>query len=436
MSTLKKLALFFGDLVILYASLAITLIIRYQGFEPVTIKNHLGPFSIIFMIWLLVFYLAELYRHSSFRSRGSLFRKLIAAIFISGVISVIVFYLLSGIFELTPKTNLFIFAVVYLALDYFFRSTLFGVFRSGGTNILVLGDSPLIKETVGYLKENPQTGYRVSKWLESFDETGLRDVAALIKNGKIELVVVQPKLVSDERAINALYSLLPLGANLMNFSDFYELINEKVPLEEVDEEWFVGHIAPRRLAYDRIKRIVDIAFSFIFGLVLLPFAAVIAVLIKLTSPGPVIYAQERTGRNRKEFTLYKFRSMSNGHQGPLWTEANDARVTKLGRLIRFTHLDELPQLWNILKGDISLVGPRPEAVGLFEKYSHFPYYEIRQVVTPGLTGWAQTHFKPSASLEEAYEKLKYDIYYIENRSVFLDLLIILKTIKYFFVNHN
>ena len=437
MSSLKKTALFLGDTIILYVSLAATLFVRYRGENlPVYFSTHLLPFSLIFVVWLVIFYVADLYKHSTFRTRGALFSSLFSSVFISGISSVIIFYIFGSFFELTPKTNLAIFSAIFLALDYLMRSAFLGIFRSGATNIVVLGDSPLIKEALAGLEDNPQAGYKVIRWFGNFDESSLPSLSEIVRSGRAELVVIQPKLVADPKVIGALYDLLPLGVNLMNFSDFYETIFEKVPLEEVEEGWFVEHVAPRRPIYDHAKRLTDILFALISGLILLPFAVLIAMIIKITSRGPLIYKQARVGRGGKIFTLYKFRSMTNGHEGPLWTEKNDSRITKFGRIIRFTHLDEIPQFWNVLRGNISIVGPRPEAVGLAEKYSSFPYYEIRHIIPPGLTGWAQTHFRPSASMSEAWEKLRYDIYYVKNRSFILDFLIILKTLKYFFANHD
>jgi lipopolysaccharide/colanic/teichoic acid biosynthesis glycosyltransferase len=144
------------------------------------------------------------------------------------------------------------------------------------------------------------------------------------------------------------------------------------------------------------------------------------------------------GRRNKQFTLYKFRTMVDGADkiGPAWTEKNDTRVTPLGRVFRYTHLDEIPQLVNILRGDISFTGPRPESAELAEKYSSLPYYDMRHSIAPGITGWAQINFKPSASVEEAYEKLRYDIFYIKNRSFFFDTLIMMRTVKHFFFSHE
>ena len=161
---------------------------------------------------------------------------------------------------------------------------------------------------------------------------------------------------------------------------------------------------------------LDVVLSVILIIVFLPLMLLIAVLIKLNSKGPIIYKHERMGINDKSFILYKFRIMIANHNGPLVTEKNDPRLTFIGKIIDYTHLNEIPQLFNILKGDMSFIGPRPESSKLVEIYKKLPYYEIRHIIKPGLTGWAQVNYKPSASLEEAFEKLQYDIYYIKNRS--------------------
>jgi len=185
--------------------------------------------------------------------------------------------------------------------------------------------------------------------------------------------------------------------------------------------------------YKKYAKKCDALFlAFIFSVVFLPIAALIAVLIKITSKGPVIFKQQRMGKNDKIFWLYKFRTMRIEMEGPLWTTENDNRLTPIGKILRFSHLDEIPQLINVLKGNIAFVGPRAERIELVEQYKKLPYYEIRHIIKPGFTGWAQISYRPSASLEEAFEKLKYDIHYIKNRSLFLDLLIIFKTVRLLF----
>ena len=437
MSKAKKTLLFFGDIVLLYVSLVITVALRYLDITPTeSLSVHLFPFSVIFIFWLLIFYVTDLYRHPVMRSRGRMLGTLTTSVIFATASSVLIFYLFGNFFALTPKTNLALFAGVFLVLDFLFRSAVLASSKSRGLNIVVLGDSPLINSTVSYLKNNPQTGYKIVKFDTEINDNALKEISALAKENKIEFAVIQPKLATNPDTIQKLYRLLPLGINLMNFSDFYELMFDKVPLEELEEGWFVEHISPRKRIYDRAKRLLDIFFAVTIGLILLPIIILTALFIRLTSKGPAIYTQKRLGRNGKIFTLYKFRSMTAGDNGPLWTEKNDSRITRFGRFTRYTHLDEVPQLINVLKGEVSITGPRPERIELAEQYSKFPYYEIRHLVTPGLTGWAQINFKPSASLEEAYEKLKYDIYYIENRSMTLDMLILVRTLKYFFTNHE
>jgi lipopolysaccharide/colanic/teichoic acid biosynthesis glycosyltransferase len=176
----------------------------------------------------------------------------------------------------------------------------------------------------------------------------------------------------------------------------------------------------------------DFLFGVIFFVIFSPIMFLNACLIKLTSPGPILYSQKRMGQNGRSFILHKFRTMRQEEGGALWTTENDHRITFVGKILRASHLDELPQLWNIIRGDISFIGPRAERLELAEYYSQLPYYEIRHIIKPGFTGWAQVNYRPSASLEEALEKLKYDIYYIKNRSLLLDLLIIIRTIRLFF----
>ena len=255
-------------------------------------------------------------------------------------------------------------------------------------------------------------------------------LTATIRDQKLHVAVIQPHLKDDAATMQSVYSLLPLRIVLISFWDFYEYIFKKVPLDELKEGWFIENIARRNPFYDIPKRLFDAVFSILATLLLLPIGLVISILIKLGSKGPVIYRQVRAGKNGKEFVLYKFRTMKHNSQGPYWTVPEDERITLLGKYLRFTHLDEIPQLLNIIAGDLSFIGPRPERLELAQQYELLPYYNMRHIGRPGLTGWAQINFRPSASLEEAHEKLRYDIYYIKNRSHILDLYIMLMTIKY------
>ena len=431
MTNAKKIIILLGDVLILYGSLLLTLIFRYgPNYFGESFYAHLKPFSIIFVIWLVTFYLADLYKEKRLRISPATIQVFILAIIISVTSSVILFYLFPSFFKMTPKTNLAIFALVFGILNIGWRIILVKIYISGGwrNRLLLIGDSPIIDELINYLKNNPQIGYDVAA------QKSENDISQIIAKNKINIIVIQTYLKKDRKIIKIFYQLLPSKIAIVDLITFYETIFQKLPLKELDESWFIDKITTRRHLYDAIKRLIDICLSLFLIIIFLPLILIIAILTKLSSrQGPVIYKQERIGVNNKPFTLYKFGTMQ-VDEGPLWTTENDKRLTWFGKILRYSHLDEIPQLYNILKGDISFIGPRAERRELVELYKQLPYYEIRHIIKPGLTGWAQLNYKPSASLEEAREKLQYDIYYIKNRSLVLDLLILLRTVRYLFIS--
>ena len=439
-SKLKPLLAAFGDIAILYGALILTLLIRYGTADYAeSFSVHLEPFSIIFIVWLLVFYLSDLYSNKFFKFNLAAAQVFFIAIIINLVLSIVAFYAFESFFQLTPKTNLLIFGIIFGIFDCLWRLFLSRLFISGGwrKQILIIGNSPSIAAVAEYLKNNPQTGYHLNFWLkENLKEEKFSELVNSIIKNKIDLVIADTHIKKDSASAKLIYKLLPLEIQIMDFADFYQSIFQKVPLEELEESWFIESITTSRHFYDTFKRIIDAILTIILIIIFLPIIFLAALLIKMTSAGPAIYKQKRIGKNNKPFILYKFRTMKNSQKGPLWTDKNDERLTPIGRILRYTHLDELPQLYNILKGDISFIGPRPERSELVELYQKLPFYEIRHIIKPGLTGWAQVNYRPSASIKEAYEKLQYDIYYIKNRSLILDFLILLKTIRYLFISNK
>lgn len=437
MLLIRRTSLLIGDILILYISLAITLVLRYGTLSVgESFRTHLFPFSLIFIVWILSLTLFDLYHPKTSANATFLLRELFVATISAAVISTILFYLFTTFFELTPKTNLFIFTAVFFVFSYGWRWGAKQLFTSGATPIIILGDSPLIKTTNEYIISHPHFGYRVEAWVRSPTTHDAEKLRSVIRSKRVALVITQPGLENDFSTLQTMLSLFPLGVAFMNFLDFYELIFEKVPIKDLNETWFIENISTRRRIYDYMKLIVDFMFSLLLSIALLPIGIFIALLIAITSSGNVLYKQKRVGKNGSSFVLYKFRTMRSNESGALWTEKNDSRITPIGKFLRATHLDELPQLWNILRGNISFTGPRPERTELAEHYGSLPYYDMRHVIKPGLSGWAQINYKPSASLDEAYEKLQYDLYYVKNRSLLLDFLIVLKTIRYLFTNHK
>ncbi len=437
MKGLKKITLLMGDIVTLYLALVATLLIRYPAADLYAyLKDHLHPFSLIFILWIGIFFLSDLYQYRDYRSNLITFKRLAGAVFLSGISSVIAFYLFGQFFELTPKINLLIFSAVFLLLDYSLRIIAIKVFTAGAVKTLVLGDASLLNEIESYLAKNLHAGYQVVERVKDLGGKSADEISLIIKNKKVSTVIIQPNIAKDFSGLKTVFQLLPLEVSIVNAWDFYETLFEKVPLKDLEENWFIEKVPTRRPFYDTLKRLTDIALSLVFGVIFLPFGFIFAFFIKMTSAGPAIFKHERIGKNGRIFTLYKFRIMVLNHSGSPWTEKNDKRFTFVGKILNYTHLNEIPQLWNILKGDMSFIGPRPESKELVNIYQQLPYYELRNIIKPGLSGWAQINYKPSASLEEAYEKLRYDIYYVKNRSFLLDFIILFKTIKYVFASYR
>lgn len=247
------------------------------------------------------------------------------------------------------------------------------------------------------------------------------------------IVLLPDAPVDDDIAHNLLEAKLH-GAMVVDIRSFYEHVVQRLPLSQINDEWLLqteGFSLNTRGSLRRLKRALDVLISLSLLLLTLPLTLLTALLVRLESPGPVIYRQDRVGLHEKEFTVYKFRSMCSDAEknGAVWAAQNDARVTRVGKIIRKTRIDELPQLWNVLKGDMSFIGPRPERMPFVRELKKtIPYYGLRHTVKPGLTGWAQVCYPYGASEDDARRKLEYDLYYIKNMSILLDINIIFKTI--------
>jgi len=231
-----------------------------------------------------------------------------------------------------------------------------------------------------------------------------------------------------------LFSCLPLQINFYDIATFSEKISGKIPVNTLEQMWFLENLTKIRSPfYQNSKRIFDLTLSILILIVALPLLPVIILAIKLSSRGPIFFQQKRVGKNSKIFTIIKFRSMfiDAENQGAQWATKNDPRVTKIGRIMRKTRIDEIPQLLNVIKGEMSLIGPRPERPEFVEQlHQEIPFYKERLLVKPGLTGWAQVEGPNyGGSKNESLEKLQYDLFYIKNQSFGLDLSITLKTIK-------
>ncbi len=235
--------------------------------------------------------------------------------------------------------------------------------------------------------------------------------------------------------IQQLMSMRLKGIYVYSLADFCEQLWYKIPPAYIKDDWFAfasGFNILHNPLNIKFKQLLDFFAAAILIFLIFPIGILIAIAIKIDSPGTIFYSQVRTGLNGKNFRVYKFRSMRQNAEkmGAQWAKEKDNRITKVGRFIRLTRIDELPQLWNVLKGEMSLIGPRPERPEFDLKLrQEIPYYDMRYLVKPGITGWAQVCYPYGASVEDAYQKVAYDIYYIKNYSLLLDFAIVLKTLK-------
>jgi exopolysaccharide biosynthesis polyprenyl glycosylphosphotransferase len=258
------------------------------------------------------------------------------------------------------------------------------------------------------------------------------DLTKLCRENQVDMVIIGAGAVGVPGVLQHCYDVLSLGCVLIDEVSFFEEFYEQIRVDHIDESWFLSsQVNISRRFPVLVKRLIDVALA-LLGLVLsMPLFPIIWLLVRFTSPGPALYSQTRYGQYGKEFTIYKFRSMVEGAEpaGEQWATDGDPRVTAVGGLLRKTRLDEIPQLYNILRGDMSFVGPRPERPEIQERIEReLPSFYFRLLAPPGLTGLAQIRYKYAASLGEAKEKLQYDLYYIKNWSVILDISIIFRTI--------
>ncbi len=409
---------FFGDLFFFVFSLWITLILRHFSLPSTeTFMEYLFPFSLLFTLWIFVFYAAGLYEKQTLVLR----KKLPITIFKSQIVNVIIgaffFYLFPG-FKLTPKTILFIYLLVSFAFILSWRLAINGISRSKKEKeILIIGEGPDIEELALELDENPTYGVKVKRSIK-------------LDTKSVSVVIVDLRNEKTREMIPDLYNLMLSGTPVIDAEKLYEDIFERIPLSFLEEQWFLKNLSfYSRSVYDPIKRVIDVGFAFFMGALSLMIYPFIILAIKIDDRGPAFIIQDRIGQGGKIVKIVKFRSMRVSDKG-IWVEKDDERITSVGKVLRKTRMDELPQLYNVLKGDISLVGPRPDIAALKNKLEkEIPYYNIRTVVRPGLSGWAQvSQDSPPQSVEETKKRLMYDLYYIKNRSLMLDIKISLRTL--------
>lgn len=439
----RQIMLFFGDIAIILFSFYLALVLRTGE----TLANFLTFRKSALLLsligaYIVSFYIFDLY-NIRFKFRSPSFMPSMGKAFgLAYLFAIICFY----IFPYKLGRGIFLISWVLTGILVFgLRFTYSSLFKlhEPRRNVLVLGNGTTAETIISTFKGDPE--FRLSIVLDKEkvqdmlsherDADGKWMLEEFIEQNGINDIVVNLDSYGSSELERALVNCRMRGISCYTFESFYERLFEKLPVLMLNDRWFLMSDGFDKLGsrfFRTFKRAFDFLFATAILLISLPMSILIMALIPLTSKGPAFFTQERIGAGKKPIKITKFRTMSHNAEanGPRWAQKNDSRVTKLGIFLRKTRLDELPQLINVFKGEMSLIGPRPEREYFVNQLAEkIPFYSLRFFVKPGLTGWAQVNFRYGADENDAIEKLRYELYYIKNQSLLLDSRILLKTIR-------
>lgn len=448
----RQLVLLFGDFFSFIVGFIIALTLRHQALPNLDrLFNHVFLFGGMFLLWIVLNYINGLYDSKTISQHKLFYRRFIETAFLSLIASIIFFYILPQR-NITPKTILVLTIFFGYSISAGWRllsKKILGI-KHLQVNIAFIGFTEEVRELISIITKNTNSGYQIKSVIDlekkaykdipsSIDTyQSLRAIRPAITTHDINIVVIAPHMQEHEDAKQELYQLLFWPVQLMDLAGFYENITGRIPPFTFSEAWFLQHLRHTSTpVYEKIRILTDYFAAIVLSLILIVLGPFVALAIYLDTKGPVFFKQKRIGKGGREFILYKFRSMkvlsadgSAETDGYQFAKKGDARVTRIGKILRKLRLDELPQVINLWKRDISLIGPRPERPQIVRKLTEqMPYYPLRHAVRPGLTGWAVLHQNYSDTMEKSLQKLQYDLFYIKNKSLVLDLSIVLRTIN-------
>ncbi|MFZ2782503.1 MAG: sugar transferase [Rectinemataceae bacterium] len=445
----KQVLIFLVDAVVLLLALLASLVIRYGEFPTaVYYYLHLKSLFPLIIVWFMVMYTAGIYSLGFAFSPTVLLPRLTGAMVVSTLLGTLYFYLVVTA-PITPRRVLAYIMVLWFLGLCSWRIGYGKIARRFIPRSLVafIGTDATAIEAIEELRAKPSLGFspaltfdpegvNIPEYLENGAPEPLRcrsmeDFIRSVRAHGVSIIVLTDQEKLGEADKNALFGLIANHVRFEHLPDFYEAILRRIPLGSINDLWFLEHIDLASTdPYRIVKRATDLLVAVIGMAISLPFFPFIAAAIAVGSRGPVFFRQSRLGYNGKPFTLIKFRTMRVDGNDQRPTTNGDPRVTRFGALMRASRLDEIPQLWNVLKGEMSVIGPRPERPELVAELTEkVPYYTQRLLVKPGLTGWDQVSGEyHSPSVADTYKKLQYDLYYVKNMGFFLDTSIFFKTI--------
>ena len=439
----RSLTVFAGELLLIFGSVALAALFQ----ETPDLAGNLWKVALVTLVCQLCLYYNDFYDLTVVHSNRELIVRLLQAAGAASIVLAALYFALpqlmigNGIFV----SALFVFLVAILGWRLAFNSVT-GSLRLDEERVLFVGTGDTARKVARQILDQHDFAYRVVGFIDDdASRIGERivnpaivgtpaDIDRLIAEHHVDRIVVG---LSDRRGklpVEELLRAKMAGVRVEDATTTYERVTGKILIDDLRPSWLIFSDGFRVGRLTRLmKRTIDLTLSLTMAIVALPLILLTALLVWLDDGRPVLYRQERVGENGRTFVLSKFRSMrKDAEKGgqPIWARDGDDRVTRVGRFIRKTRLDELPQLWNVVRGDMSFVGPRPERPFFVEQLSReIPFYQQRHAVKPGLTGWAQVKYRYGSSLEDAMEKLRYDLYYIKHLSVIFDLTIVFDTVK-------
>lgn len=446
----EKILLFLSDFIFINFAWVIYYYIRIETrwIPYANPTEFLIPLIIIYIYWLIIFSFAGLYQHWFIRSRFEEFSSVLKAVSIGCIILFFVIF----IDDAMRNTKAISRAVILIYWAFMIIAVSFGrvIIRTfqiklldkgiGLRNTVIIGKGQKAKDLNKLVNKYPQLGYNVLGFIgiNSVAEKktrvlgNLNEIPLIVERNNVSEVLIALETKEKDKLLDVIKYCPQDKVHLKIMPDTYEIVSGMVKTNQIYGVPLI-EVMPEIMPYAEqlFKRFLDVFISLFVLIFFLPLWLLIALLIKISSKGPVFYTQERVGKNGKLFTLYKFRSMIENAEeyGPEWAGERDPRITWIGRVIRKLYIDEIPQMINILKNEMSLVGPRPERLHFVEKLKkEFPYYFKRLSIKPGITGWAQIKHKYDSSLDDVRLKLQYDFYYIENMSLKLDFKIMINTL--------
>jgi len=441
--SVRGLTVFGFEIVLISGSMALAASV-HGGFSAGTPAELLSKIVVVTALCQLCFYYNDLYDLTVVNSNRELVVRLLQA---AGAAAIVLAFTCIAFPKVMLDPSTFVTALGVFVVAVLTWRLAFNHFAHDPhleERVLILGTGQTARILAQQIGRQQDFAYRLVGFVdESADRTLVRqhdilgsavDIDRIVADRHVDRIVVG---LSDRRGRLPIEQLLRAkmsGVRVEDATTTYERLTGKILIDDLKPSWLIfsdGFRASRGTRF--VKRMLDLSFSMILAIISAPFMALTALAIKADSAGPMLYSQERVGENGRVFKIYKFRSMQTDAEQagqPIWARAQDERVTRVGRFIRKSRLDELPQLWNVMRGDMSFVGPRPERPFFVDHLAkEIPFYLQRHAVKPGITGWAQVKYQYGSTVEDAMEKLRYDLYYIKHLSIFFDLTIVLDTVK-------